>query len=168
MNQNKLVIKIKRRIKMKENFLQILFATVAGAIVAYLNVLLVPLVVLVIVMLIDYVTGMAQAYLSHTLNSRIGVVGIIKKISYITAVVVGIVADYLISSALTQVGIDIKINYCIGMIVTIWFIINELISVLENLAEIGIPLPKFLVSIVKRLKVVVENKTTEDKKKDDE
>jgi toxin secretion/phage lysis holin len=168
MNQNKLVIKIKRRIKMKENFLQILFATVAGAIVAYLNVLLVPLVVLVIVMLIDYVTGMAQAYLSHTLNSRIGVVGIIKKISYITAVVVGIVADYLISSALTQVGIDIKINYCIGMIVTIWFIINELISVLENLAEIGIPLPNFLVSIVKRLKVVVENKTDEDKKKDDE
>lgn len=153
---------------MKENFLQILFATVAGAIVAYLNVLLVPLVVLVIVMLIDYGTGMAQAYVSHSLNSRIGVAGIIKKIGYIVAVAVGIVADYLISSALTQVGIDIKINYCIGMIVTIWFIINELISVLENLAKIGIPLPNFLVSIVKRLKVVVENKTTEDKKKDDE
>lgn len=153
---------------MKENFLQILFATVAGAIVAYLNVLLVPFLVLIIVMIIDYVTGMAQAYVSHTLNSRIGVVGIIKKISYITAVTVGIVADYLISSALTQVGIDIKINYCIGMIVTIWFIINELISVLENLAEIGIPLPNFLVAIVKRLKVVVENKTDEDKKKDDE
>lgn len=153
---------------MKENFLQILFATVTGAIVAYLNVLLVPFLVLIIVMIIDYVTGMAQAYVSHTLNSRIGVVGIIKKISYITAVAVGIVADYLISSALTQVGIDIKINYCIGMIVTIWFIINELISVLENLAEIGIPLPNFLVSIVKRLKIVVENKTDEDKKKDDE
>lgn len=153
---------------MKENFLQILFATVTGAIVAYLNVLLVPFLVLIIVMIIDYVTGMAQAYVSHTLNSRIGVVGIIKKISYITAVAVGIVADYLISSALTQVGIDIKINYCIGMIVTIWFIINELISVLENLAEIGIPLPNFLVAIVKRLKVVVENKTDEDKKKDDE
>lgn len=153
---------------MKENFLQILLATVTGAIVAYLNVLLVPFLVLIIVMIIDYITGMAQAYVSHTLNSRIGVVGIIKKISYITAVAVGIVADYLISSALTQVGIDIKINYCIGMIVTIWFIINELISVLENLAEIGIPLPNFLVSIVKRLKVVVENKTDEDKKKDDE
>lgn len=153
---------------MKENFLQILFATVTGAIVAYLNVLLVPFLVLVIVMIIDYVTGMAQAYVSHTLNSRIGVVGIIKKISYITAVAVGIVADYLISSALTQVGINLQINYCIGMIVTIWFIINELISVLENLAEIGIPLPKFLVAIVKRLKVVVENKTDEDKKKDDE
>lgn len=153
---------------MKENFLQILFATVTGAIVAYLNVLLVPFLVLIIVMIIDYITGMAQAYVSHTLNSRIGVVGIIKKISYITAVAVGIVADYLISSALMQVGIDIKINYCIGMIVTIWFIINELISVLENLAEIGIPLPNFLVSIVKRLKVVVENKTDEDKKKDDE
>lgn len=146
----------------KENIFQALFATVAGAIVAYLNVLLVPLIVLIVVMLIDYGTGMAQAFISGTLNSRIGVVGIIKKIGYIVAVTVGIVADYLISSALIQVGINLQINYCIGMIVTIWFIINELISVLENLAEIGIPLPKFLVSIVKRLKVTVESKTEGD------
>lgn len=148
----------------KENIFQALFATVAGAIVAYLNVLLVPLIVMIVVMLIDYGTGMAQAFVSGTLNSRIGVVGIIKKIGYIVAVTVGIVADYLISSALTQVGINLQINYCIGMIVTIWFIINELISVLENLAEIGIPLPKFLVSIVKRLKVTVESKTEGDDK----
>lgn len=146
----------------KENIFQALFATVAGAIVAYLNVLLIPLIVMIVVMLIDYGTGMAQAFVSGTLNSRIGVVGIIKKIGYIVAVTVGIVADYLISSALTQVGINLQINYCIGMIVTIWFIINELISVLENLAEIGIPLPKFLVSIVKRLKVTVESKTEGD------
>ena len=85
----------------------------------------------------------------------------VKKVGYIVAVAVGIVADYLISSALVNCGIDLRINYCIGMIVTIWFIINELISILENLSEIGIPLPKFLVSIVKRLKTTVEVKTDE-------
>lgn len=146
---------------MKENILQALFATVLGAIAAYLNVLLVPLIVLIAVMLIDYGTGMAQAYVSHTLNSRIGVTGIIKKIGYIVAVAVGIVADYLISSALVNCGINVTINCCIGMIVTVWFIINELISILENLSEIGTPLPKFLISIVKRLKTTVEAKTTD-------
>lgn len=148
---------------MKENILQALFATVIGAIAAYLNVLLVPLIVMLVVMVIDYFTGMAQAYISHTLNSRIGVTGILKKIGYIIAVTVGIVADYLISSALVNCGINITINCCcIGMIVTVWFIINELISILENLSEIGTPLPKFLVSIVKRLKTTVEVKTTEN------
>ena len=64
---------------MKENILQALFATVCGAIVAYLNILLVPFAVMIAVMIIDYITGMAQAYISHTLNSRVGVTGIIKK-----------------------------------------------------------------------------------------
>lgn len=146
---------------MKENILQALFATALGAIAAYLNVLLVPLIVLIVVMLIDYFTGMSEAYISHTLNSRIGVTGIIKKIGYIIAVTVGIVADYLISSVLVNCGINVTINCCIGMIVTVWFIINELISILENLSEIGTPLPKFLISIVKRLKKTVEAKTAE-------
>ena len=101
---------------MKENILQALFATVCGAIVAYLNILLVPFAVMIAVMIIDYITGMAQAYISHTLNSRVGVTGIIKKVGYIVAVAVGIVADYLISSALVNCGIDLRINYCIGMI----------------------------------------------------
>ena len=50
---------------MKENILQALFATVCGAIVAYLNILLVPFAVMIAVMIIDYITGMAQAYISH-------------------------------------------------------------------------------------------------------
>lgn len=147
---------------MKENIFQALIAAVVGAVAAYFNVLLVPLVVMLVVMVIDYFTGMAEAYISHTLNSRIGVTGILKKIGYIIAVAVGIVADYLISSALVNCGINITINCCIGMIVTVWFIINELISILENLSEIGTPLPKFLVSIVKRLKNTVEAKTNEN------
>ena len=40
--------------------------------------------------------------------------------------------------------------------------INELISILENLKRLGIPLPDFLVKIVSRLKNNVEDKTKED------
>lgn len=144
---------------MKMNFLQSVFAAVSAAIVAYLNILLVPLIVLIVVMVIDYLSGMAQAYVSHTLNSRIGVIGILKKVGYLATVAVAIIADYIISEALMLLGTDIKLNYYIGLVVTIWFIINELISILENLAEIGTPIPAFLTKIIKRLKVTVESKT---------
>ena len=84
-------------------------------------------------------------------------VGIIKKAGYLALVAVGMVADYLISSALLKIGIDMQINYCFGMIITIWLIINELISILENLGELDVPLPGFLVNIIKTLKNKVED-----------
>ncbi len=139
-----------------KDFVQILFAGAVGALAAYLNILAVPLVVLVAVMLIDYVTGMAAASYTKQLNSRIGLIGIIKKICYIALVVVGGVIDYLISSALVSIGIHLQINYCFGMIITVWLIINELISILENLGEMGVPLPSFLTSMIKTLKGKVE------------
>ena len=147
---------------MKE-FIQAIFATMLGALGAYFNVLLIPLAVLVAVMLIDYVTGMAAASYTKQLNSRIGVMGILKKAGYIALVAVGMVVDYLITSALVQIGVNIQINYCFGMIITIWLIINELISILENLGELNIPLPKFLVDMIKALKGKVEDKAESGK-----
>ena len=152
---------------MKENLIQALFSAALGAIMAYLNILLVPFIVLLAVMITDYFTGMAEAYVNRTLNSRIGVVGILKKIGYIVAVAVGVVADYLITNAIAKIGIEIHTSGYIGLVVTIWFIINELISILENLSEIGTPLPKFLVNIIKRLKITVEDTTAESEDEDE-
>jgi toxin secretion/phage lysis holin len=140
-----------------KDFIHILFAGAVGALAAYFNVLLIPLAVLVAVMLIDYITGMAGASCTGQLNSRVGVMGIVKKAGYLALVAVGMVVDYLITSALVSIGIDLQINYCFGMIITIWLIINELISILENLGEMNIPLPHFLVNMVKTLKSRVED-----------
>lgn len=108
----------------------------------------------------EVILRMAGAYINKTINSRIGIVVIVKKVLYFALVTVDIIADYLITSTFVQIHIDIGVNYCIGMSVTIWLIINELISILENLGEMGIPLPDFLIKIVNRLKNTVD-KTTE-------
>ena len=142
-----------------KNVIQTVFAGALGALAAYFNVLLIPLIVLVAVMLIDYVTGMAGAAFTGQINSRIGVMGIVKKAGYIALVAVGMVVDYLISSALVKIGIDFQLTYCFGMVIAIWLIINELISILENLGELKIPLPGFLVKTIKNLKGKVEDKT---------
>nr|WP_316621068.1 phage holin family protein [uncultured Ruminococcus sp.] len=139
-----------------KDFFHILIAGAIGALAAYFNVLLIPLAVLLAVMLIDYITGMAGASYSGKLSFRVGIMGILKKAGYFALVAVGMVADYLISSALVEIGIDLKITYCFGMIITIWLIINELISILENLGELNVPLPSFLVNIIKTLKSKVE------------
>ena len=78
-------------------------------------------------------------------------------------VVAGVVG-YFICTGLAAANVDIGVTYCCGLIVTIWLIINELISILENLSELGTPIPKFLVNIVRRLKNTVENKTDTDTK----
>ena len=139
-----------------KDFFHIIVAGAIGALAAYFNVLLIPLAILLAVMLIDYITVMAGASYSGKFSSRVGIMGILKKAGYFALVAVGMVADYLISSALVKIGIDLKITYCFGMIITIWLIVNELISILENLGELNVPLPSFLVNTIKTLKSKVE------------
>lgn len=144
---------------MKDNIIQATISVVLGALASYFNVLLIPVLVLVAVMVIDYATGMTSAWKSGELESKTGLIGILKKVSYLVLVAVGGVVDYLISAGLAAANVEISITYCCGLIVCVWLIINELISILENLAELGTPIPKFLVNIVRRLKNTVESKT---------
>jgi toxin secretion/phage lysis holin len=147
---------------MKDNIIQATVSVALGALAAYFNVLLVPLTILIVVMIIDYATGMTSAWKSRELESKTGLIGILKKVSYLVLVAVGGVVDYLISAGLAAANVEISITYCCGLIVCVWLIINELISILENLSELGTPIPKFLVNIVRRLKNTVENKTDTD------
>lgn len=147
---------------MKDNIIQATVSVALGALAAYFNVLLVPLTILIVVMIIDYATGMTSAWKSGELESKTGLIGILKKVSYLVLVAVGGVVDYLISAGLAAANVEISITYCCGLIVCVWLIINELISILENLSELGTPIPPFLVKIVHRLKDSVDSKTDYD------
>lgn len=129
--------------------------------VAYFSSVAVPLIVLLTVVICDYITGMIKAYANHTLSSRIGFMGIIKKLSYFIVVGVGMICDYLISAGLKQINDNIGDLSIVAIIVIIWLIINELLSILENLSEIGVPLPSFLKKLLQRLLVVTEKKGDE-------
>ena len=141
---------------MKNNFMKSLTAVLIGGLSAYMRVLFLPLVVLISVMIVDYMSGMLKARGRGELSSRVGLRGIVKKISCLMLVCVAGVVDWLLSSGLKQVGIALDFGFCFGLIVVIWLIINELISILENLDALEVPMPRFLVSIVKHLRTAVE------------
>lgn len=141
---------------MKNNFIKSLIAVLIGGLSAYMRVLFLPLVVLISVMVVDYMSGMLKAWGRDELSSRVGLRGIAKKLSYLMLVCVAGVVDWLLNSGLKQVGITLEFGFCFGLIVVIWLIINELISILENLDALEVPMPRFLVSIVKHLRTAVE------------
>jgi toxin secretion/phage lysis holin len=154
----------RRRNGLKENVFKAVFAVIVGGTAAYFREIAIPLVFLILVMVIDYVTGMIKAWINADLSSKTGIKGIVKKVCYLLVVCVAAVVDWLLASVLQKVGITVEINYLFGVIVSIWLIINELISILENLATIGVPMPAFLTAIVRKLKVAVENNADEKKK----
>lgn len=142
--------------------LKLLLSATGAAIVSYLHMMSAPIAILLVVMLLDYASGMAKAWLNAELSSKIGRRGIIKKLSYMMIVIAAACVDWLIASGLTMVGISVQRNYYFGILVTIWLIVNELISVLENLAQVGVPLPGFLTKIVKHLKTSIEDMDKEE------
>lgn len=146
---------------MKENIFHGMIAAALAGAAAYFRELALPIAVLFFVMVVDYISGMVEAWINGTLSSRVGVVGIVKKVAYLLAVVVAIVADWVVQTAAGQLGVDFGGFFFFGLLVTIWLILNECISILENISEIGVPLPAFLVALIQKLKKTTENKGEE-------
>lgn len=86
---------------------------------------------LLVFIALDYISGLIKAYCTKTLSSKIGFKGILKK--------VGILSIVVLSVSLDRLGGD---TGAIRTLVIYYFVANEGLSVLENFAEAGIPIPK--------------------------
>lgn len=156
---------------MEHKGLQAVLTAAVTAFAVYFNALAVPLIVLLVMMIIDYISGMSAAWREGTLNSKKGVDGIIKKVGYMALVAVAMGVDYLIFSGFAAVNVSVGFEMLFGILVAVWLIINEMISILENLSRLGVPIPKFLTKAVKKLKITAEasgEKITESEEKEND
>lgn len=101
----------------------------------------VALISMVIVVIIDYITGVASAFYNKKLSSKKGLKGIIKKFCYFLVVALAVVIDNLLG----QSGI-------IRTLVIYFFVANDGLSVIENMAEMDIKLPKKLIDALEELR----------------
>ena len=143
---------------MQSKELQIFISTALAGLLYYLGIVAVPIIIMIVAMVIDYITGMMSAWLNAELSSKKGIKGIVKKVSYLALVAVAMIVDWLICCGLQQINVDIKYTVFFAVLVAVWLIINELISVLENLAKMGVPIPNFLKKLINRLKNTVDEK----------
>lgn len=94
-----------------------------------------------VAIVIDYISGLIKAYNTKTLSSSIGFKGILKKVGILLIVMLSVLVD--------RVTID---NGGIRTLVIYYFVANEGLSILENLAEAGLPVPKTLKNSLKVIK----------------
>ena len=144
-----------------------IITTLVGALMSALGILAIPVLLLVSCNIIDYVTGLIAAkYRDEAVNSYKGIRGIAKKICMWLLVVVGVIVDELLKYASNTVGIILPFTFLVACIVAIWLVCNELISILENINDIGVKLPPFLQPIVKNIKSQVEKKAEIEESED--
>ena len=106
------------------------------------------LTTLLIIMVIDYATGVMVAIVGKSgktdtggLNSRAGFEGLFKKIAILLAVLLGAALDRALGG--TEQARDVVI---------LFFSANEALSVVENFGLLGVPFPEKLLSILEQLK----------------
>ena len=98
--------------------------------------------VLLVLVVLDYLTGVMAAYASRTLNSQKGFRGILKKVCIFAIVATANILD----------GITGMPDPLLRTTVLWFFIANEGLSILENSASMGLPLPVTLIEALERLK----------------
>ena len=109
---------------------------------------------------VDYVTGYCKAKFYKKNESRaVGAKGIFKKVSY--WIVIGLA--FFISNCFMYMGDIIGIN--LGFVILFgWFtlatyLVNEIRSILENLVEMNVNVPQFLIAGLEITQKLIDTKT---------
>lgn len=109
---------------------------------------------------IDYVTGYCKAkFYNKNESSAIGAKGIFKKVWY--WVVIGLA--FFISTCFSYMGETIGINLSFvqlfGWFTLATYMINEIRSILENLVEMNVKVPQFLITGLEITQKLIDSKT---------
>ncbi len=124
-----------------DKIISVIFANVATVFIYLFEGIDVALICLLIAIVLDYISGLIKAYITKTLSSSIGFKGILKKVAILIIVMLAVLVD--------RVTVN---NGGIRTLVIYYFVANEGLSILENLAIAGLPIPKKLKDALKVLK----------------
>ena len=121
-----------------------------GALIATLGCLVLgrwspSLQILLFLMILDYLSGCLLAFKQQALSSRVGFKGISRKILMFILIGLGHQLDQLLSLNLLR-------DTC-----TLFYAINEALSILENATGLGLPLPRVLVETLANIRNVIDN-----------
>ena len=124
-----------------DKIFSVIFANIATVFIYIFYEMDVALICLLIAIVLDYISGIIKAYLTKELSSSIGLKGILKKVGILCVVALAVLVDRITGS-----------TGAIRTLVIYYFVANEGLSILENLAIAGVPIPQSLKKALKTLK----------------
>lgn len=108
---------------------------------------------------LDYVSGTMKAKRSGTWSSDVARDGLWHKATEVLAVAAALVLDVMIQIVLPNIpGVTVELSYgfLIVPLVCAWYILTELGSVMENIAEMGGRVPEFFKKAVQNTKEKID------------
>ncbi|MEA3320756.1 MAG: phage holin family protein [Bacillota bacterium] len=95
---------------------------------------------LILFVVVDYLTGVIAAFVEKRLSSRESFKGIAQKIFIFALVTIAHVLDIILGTNLIK---DVTI---------LFYLVNEFISIMENAARMGVPIPNILKKVIDAIK----------------
>ena len=128
---------------MKEfwNTIQLIFAGIGGWLGYFLGGCDGLLYALIAVVVIDYITGVMCAIANHTLSSEVGFKGICRKVLIFLLVGIANILDIHVIGS----------GSVLRTAVIFFYISNEGVSLLENAAHLGLPVPEKIKTVLEQL-----------------
>lgn len=120
---------------------------------------------LLVLMVIDYVSGMAASAVEaidhpndkhYGWSSKKGAKGIAKKVAYLCVIAVSMVIDYIVIRTSGVLGVALP-NTMLSLLVSVWYLLNEALSIIENAGRIGAPVPNWLMRYIAALKDKIDS-----------
>lgn len=139
---------------MKEfwNTIQLIFAAVGGWLGYFLGGCDGLLIALVVFAVVDYITGVMCAIADKKLNSEVGFKGICRKVLIFLLVGIANILDVQV----------IGTGSVLRTAVIFFYLSNEGVSLLENAAHLGLPVPEKLKEVLEQLHDRAEDNQKED------
>lgn len=137
----------------------------------WFGILLYVILILIGMMFADYITGMMASKReaidhpddpSYGWNSAKGAIGIFKKVAYMFVILVALAVDYIIRKVAAEVGLQISFKTIFGLMVAVWYLLNEMLSIIENAGRMGAPVPDWLTRYISVLKNKIDDKGGND------
>lgn len=108
---------------------------------------------------LDYASGTMKAKRSGTWSSDVAREGLWHKATEVLAVIAALILDVMIQLVLPNIpGVTVELSYgfLIVPLVCAWYILTELGSVMENIAEMGGRIPEFFKNAIQNSKEKID------------
>ena len=131
---------------MNNSVLKIVTSLISGLVASFWGIYGPVIICVLVAICMDVISGLVAAMASgEKISSKVGWVGFWKKMALILALAFGIFMDSFIPILLGTISLELPFTMPIGTIVGCYIVINEAISIIENINQAApTALPKWI------------------------
>lgn len=152
----------------KEMIVKLSTSVISGLVASFWGIYGPVIICVLVAICMDVISGLVAAMASgEKLSSRVGWIGFWKKMALILALAFGIFMDSFIPILLGTISLELPFTMPIGTIVGCYIVINEAISIIENINKAApTALPKWIKKLLEGASKTIDEGGKDNDKQD--